>query len=183
MFYYRRKLIILQDRSFSPHLKSYAQSYLRLIWWYLSQTWKWYTGSMHPKSTSGFREIAHTADWELEVWAPNLLLLLEQAALGMYELTAAQISSEPRISRHITLQYIEPETLLIDFLNELLYLAESERLIFDNFELQVDADELHASLLGASIVSMDKEIKAATYHNLEIAQTNQGLLANIVFDV
>lgn len=138
---------------------------------------------MHPKSTSGFREIAHTADWELEIWAPNLLILLEQAAIGMYALTTAQISSGPRISRHITLHYIEPESLLIDFLNELLYLAESEGLIFDKFELQVDAGELHARLIGAPFASMDKEIKAATYHNLDIVETDRGLLANIVFDV
>jgi SHS2 domain-containing protein len=138
---------------------------------------------MHPNTTSGFREIAHTADWELEVWAPDLLILLEQAALGMYGLTAAQISSQPRISRHITLQYIEPEILLIDFLNELLYLAESEELIFDHFDLQVEGDQLHANLVGTTVASMDKEIKAATYHKLDIIETNQGLLANIVFDV
>lgn len=138
---------------------------------------------MHPKSASGFREIAHTADWELEVWAPTLLKLLEQAALGMYQLTGAKLSSGSRISRHIILQYIEPETLLIAFLNELLYLAESEDLIFDHFDLQVKDDQLQVTLNGAQLESMDKEIKAATYHNLNIVETKQGLFANIVFDV
>ncbi len=144
---------------------------------------QWYTGSMDFKSASGYREIAHTADWELEVWAPNLLNLLEQAALGMYHLTGVQHSSGPRIARRITLQYFEPEILLIDFLNELLYLAEAESLVFDQFDLQVDGDKLHAELGGAKIVSMDKEIKAATYHKLVIRKTDQGLFANVVFDV
>ena len=33
--------------------------------------------------SAGYREIEHTADWELEVWAPDLAALLEQAARGM----------------------------------------------------------------------------------------------------
>jgi SHS2 domain-containing protein len=35
---------------------------------------------------AGYREREHTADWELEVWAPDLPRLLEQAARGMYRL-------------------------------------------------------------------------------------------------
>lgn len=138
---------------------------------------------MHPKSTSGFREIAHTADWELEVWATDLCSLIEQAALGMYHLTGVMLSSEPRYSRLISLQNIDPETLLIDFLNELLYLAESEGLAFEHFDLKFDGVLLKAQVIGATIESMGKEIKAATYHNLRIIETDQGLSANIVFDV
>jgi SHS2 domain-containing protein len=138
---------------------------------------------MHSKSASGFREIAHTADWELEVWAPDLCRLIEQAALGMYHLTGAMLSSEPRYSRLISLKNIDPETLLIDFLNELLYLAESEGLAFDHFDLRFDGAMLKAQVIGATIESMEKEIKAATYHNLRIIETDQGLSANIVFDV
>lgn len=138
---------------------------------------------MNFKSASGYREIAHTADWELEIWAPNLLNLLEQAALGMYHLTGIQHFSVPQISHRITLPYFEPEILLIDFLNELLYLAEAESLVFDQFDMQIDGDKLHAKLGGTKIVSMDKEIKAATYHKLAIRETDQCLFANVIFDV
>ena len=138
---------------------------------------------MNFESASGYREIAHTADWELEIWAPNLLNLLEQAALGMYHLTGVQHSSERRIARQITLPNFESEILLIDFLNELLYLAEAESLVFDQFDMQIDGDKLHAKLGGTKIISMDKEIKAATYHKLAIRKTDQGLFANVVFDV
>jgi len=138
---------------------------------------------MRTQPNSGFREIAHTADWELEVWAPDLGRLLEQAARGMYHLTGAKVSSQPRISHLFSLHNIEPETLLIDFLNELLYLAESEGLAFDHFDLQFEGDQLKTQVIGAKIESMGKEIKAATYHNLNIIETELGLSANIVFDV
>lgn len=138
---------------------------------------------MDSDSASGYREIAHTADWELEVWAPDLGSLLVQAALGMYQLTGTQITPLPRIKRMIQLQCEEQETLLIEFLNELLYLGDSEQLAFDEFALQIDGNQIEAEMLGGKIKSMSKEIKAATYHNLNIKRTKQGLIANIVFDV
>jgi len=144
---------------------------------------QWYTDTMDTKSATGYREIPHTADWELEVWAPNLLGLLEQAALGMYQLTGIVISSTPCVSHNLVLQLSEPETLLVDFLNELLFLCESEDIAFSEFDLWLDESHMHAQLRGAEIQSMEKEIKATTYHDLHIVETDQGLVARIVFDV
>jgi SHS2 domain-containing protein len=144
---------------------------------------QWYTGNMQPQSLVGFREISHTADWELEVWAPDLGSLLEQAARGMYHLTELKLSSHPRLTRKFEISFLEPETLLIDFLTELIYLTESEELAFDEFNFQFDGDQLIALVNGAKIDSLSKEIKAATYHNLDIRESRDGLVANIVFDV
>ena len=88
---------------------------------------------MQPQSLSGFRELPHTADWELEIWAPDIGALLEQAARGMYHLCEAKLYSHPRLTRRIELIIIEPEILLIDFLTELIFLTESEGLAFDEF--------------------------------------------------
>ena len=44
-----------------------------------------------PTQPAGFREKEHTADWELDVWAPDLPALLDQAARGMYWLMGAQL--------------------------------------------------------------------------------------------
>jgi SHS2 domain-containing protein len=138
---------------------------------------------MDSKPASGYREIDHTADWELEIWAPDLAELLEQAARGMYHLTGIKASSEMPRSHILTLQFDEPETLLVDFLNELLYRIESEDLVYNQFDLQIEAGMLNAALSGVKINSFAKEIKAATYHQLAIKETDQGLLTRIVFDV
>ncbi len=45
---------------------------------------------------SGFREKDHTADWELEVWAPDLPGLLVEAARGMYWLMGARLEHGQR---------------------------------------------------------------------------------------
>lgn len=138
---------------------------------------------MEPKSVSGFREVSHTADWELEVWAPDLANLLQQAVIGMYQLCEAEISDEPPLIKKITLHYSEPEILLIDFLTELIFFIESENLIFDDIDLQFRNGQLIADLKGSVYQSISKEIKAVTYHNLQIRKAGSGLVANIIFDV
>ena len=132
---------------------------------------------------AGFREREHTADWELEVWAPDLACLLEQAALGMLALSGARLQEGPRQRRALSLQAEDAERLLVAFLSELLWLGEAEGLGFDRYELQVVGFTLQAGLEGAPIASLAKEIKAVTFHNLNIRQTERGLEANIVFDV
>jgi len=132
---------------------------------------------------AGYREVEHTADWELEVWAPDLTGLLEQAARGMYALCGVRLQAGPRQMRSFTLQAIDAESLLVSFLSELLYIAEQEGLGFDNYQLLVEGNSLYAELGGAPLASLNKEIKAVTYHNLEIRQSPGRLDIRIVFDV
>ena len=138
---------------------------------------------MTSQTLSGYREVSHTADWELEVWGPDLSSLLEQAAVGMYHLSGVRLASSPRLVRRIEISFHDPEMLLIDFLTELVFLIESERLAFDEFKLQLEGDLLIAEIIGAPLASISKEVKAVTYHNLLIHATDRGLEANIVFDV
>lgn len=132
----------------------------------------------------GFRENAHTADWELEVWAPDLPALLEQAARGMYSLSGARLQAGSVQSRRLALHAADPEGLLVRFLTELLWLEQEHGLAFDTFSIKVeDQFDLEAELQGYPISSLDKEIKAVTYHNLQVVNTPQGLSVKIVFDV
>ena len=138
---------------------------------------------MTGQPEAGYREVEHTADWQIEVWAPDLPLLFEQAALGMYALSDTRLGPEARLTREIELQGQDPESLLVSFLTELLYLGESQGLGFDRFNLQINGDYLFAQVEGAPIQTQSKEIKAVTYHNLEIRETSRGLEVSIVFDV
>ncbi len=131
----------------------------------------------------GWREFEHTADWGLEVWAPDLAALLSQAALGMYALMGVELADEPRQSRELALDAPDPETLLVEFLSELLFLGESEHLAFDLLEVQVDGTHLEAVVDGAPVLTQAKEVKAVTFHGLEVRETDRGLTTRIVFDV
>ena len=136
-----------------------------------------------PPVQAGFREVAHTADWEIEVWAPDLRSLIEQAARGMYTLTNTRLAEGPRQQRILKLPPGDRENLLVGFLSDLIYLSEVEGLGVDRFDLRLEGEGLTARLEGAPIASRAKEIKAVTYHGLSIQESESGLQANLVFDV
>ena len=134
-------------------------------------------------SEQGHREVEHTADWGLEVWAPDLRGLMEEAARGMFELMGIEVSEESRCHRQLEIGADDREQLLVSFLEELLFIADSEEIAFDGFLLNVQDMSLLARLEGGFIASRTKEIKAVTYHYLEIAETSLRMKTRIIFDV
>lgn len=133
----------------------------------------------------GFEEVEHTADRALRISGINLRELMISAAQGMTQLmvgNASKISTE--IEKSIELQAVDAESLLVEWLSELAYWAETEMLIFKKFRItDVSATRLQATVSGGKATELEKHIKAVTYHNLEIIQTPKGLEATIVFDV
>lgn len=132
---------------------------------------------------SGYCEIEHTADWMLEVWAPDLPGLLEQSARGMYALSGVRLEAGPRRTVVLEFDFMDAESLLVRFLGELLYYAEQESMGFDILHIQVEGSHMAAQAEGRPVSGRDKEIKAVTYHNLKVQKTERGLSAQIVFDV
>jgi len=133
--------------------------------------------------TPGWTEIEHTADWEIHVWAPDMAGLLVQAAKGMYALSQTRLTHSPRITRDLEIPYQDRESLIVDFLSELLFYAEDEDLGFDTIRPQLNEASCVFQLEGASITQQAKEIKAVTFHNLKVKETGHQLEVNIVFDV
>jgi len=135
------------------------------------------------KSPAGHREVEHTADLQLEVWAPDMAGLLEEAARGMYELMGVEISEESRCHRQLEIAADDREQLLVSFLEELLFIADTEKVAYDGYLLSLQDESLVARLEGGSFPSIGKEIKAVTYHRVKIVEKKRGLKTSIVFDV
>lgn len=77
----------------------------------------------------------------------------------------------------------DQEALLVAFLSNLIYFAEYEKMGFNEFSIQLQADELTAAMKGAPLTSINKIIKAVTFHNLQIKKNKLGYEVDIVFDV
>ena len=133
----------------------------------------------------GFQEIDHTADHALKVFGADLEELFISAAEGMTSLIVSDLKSVPSdITKAIALNAIDTESLLVEWLSELAYWAETEMLIFKTFRVQsITASHLTASVTGGKMPALEKYIKAVTYHNLEILKTPRGFEVAIVFDV
>jgi protein archease len=138
---------------------------------------------MAEVTTAGFQEVEHTADWSLDVWAPTLEQLFEQAARGMLVLAETELALQAREACQLDLLAIDLESLLVNFLNELLYWGESECLAFDVFHLSIEGLHLTGRVEGAPIAAQTKEIKAVTFHNLVIHHEAGVFRVRIVFDV
>jgi SHS2 domain-containing protein len=131
----------------------------------------------------GFEEVQHAADWALRVWSDDLAGLFSEAARGMNSRAGVQLAGDKRVKRRFKAQALDAESLLVAFLSELIYFMEHERLAFDRFEFQIENQKLSVELTGAALESLEKPIKAVTYHNLKIGRTGRGYEVEIVFDV
>jgi SHS2 domain-containing protein len=136
-----------------------------------------------PPKEAGYEELEHTADWALRVWALDLAGLLEQAARGMLELCGVSISKNEPVVRRLEITGLDRESLLVSFLGELLHILSEEKIAFDKFDLRVGDTKISAELKGGLVDDQREEIKAVTYHNLSIHETEHGLETEIVFDV
>lgn len=81
----------------------------------------------------------------------------------------------------------EPGFLLFDWLNELLYAFETEKLLLAEFDLRLEAGELRATCRGepmdAARHQMEHEVKAITYHGLRVEQNAEGWEAELIVDI
>lgn len=132
-----------------------------------------------------FEEVEHTADWALRVRGRDLAELLVNAARGMCSLLVEDPAALPsQVEEQLEIQAVDSESLLVNWLNELAYWAEMERVVFKSFSLkEVTSTSLRAVVRGGPAPDLKKHIKAVTYHGLEIVESRNGLEATIVFDV
>lgn len=135
-----------------------------------------------------FEEIPHTADWSFRAFGSDLRNLFENAAFAMFSLEGA-IPPEtntylPNVTRQVTASGGDDETLLVNWLNELLYLQDTQHETYSRFQIEeLAANSLKARVQGTRNAHIDKLIKAATFHNLRIEQTQDGWEAVVVVDV
>jgi SHS2 domain-containing protein len=132
---------------------------------------------------TGFPEVPHTADWAIRVWAPDQAALFVTAAQAMNSMAGIIPDDQQKVERTFEVSGQDAESLLVSFLSELVYLYENERLVFSEFDIQITGDHMTAKMTGHPILSINKVIKAVTYHNLQIQNTPWGLVVEIVFDV
>lgn len=132
-----------------------------------------------------YEEVEHTADLALRCGGPGLETFFRSAARGMYHLLNATASpSAATEQRAVSLEAMDIESLLVDWLGELAYLAETTHLVFGDMEFnELSATRIAVVLTGRRVHRLDTVIKAVTYHNLNVIKTRDGYTATVVFDV
>ena len=134
--------------------------------------------------TGHWRELDHTADLAIQVYGSDLEELFTVSAQGLFALAFEPGSRQATRQFTVKLSAPDVETLLIDWLNELLYLSEKHNAFFSGFNFHaINTTSLSAGVEAVSIHSIKQYIKAATFHNIVITQQSDGFHTEVVFDI
>lgn len=145
------------------------------------EAFSYYTQDMEHQP---FEEVEHTADWALKVWGVDLPDLFKNAAVGMMQLMDALPAQHDPLVRTIEIEAIDRESLLVAWLEELLFGMEIRSVTYQDIRINIIGDTtLQATIEELPLVSIAKPIKAVTYSELAISPIQGGLEVTIVFDV
>lgn len=133
-----------------------------------------------------FDIIEHTADVGIVAYGADLKEAFANAAYAMFTLIADLEDVREEVCRQIDARAEDQESLLVSWLNELLYLFDVEGVIFKRFEIiELGEISLQAEGYGEPIDttrhSLKAGVKAATYHMLQVAKED-GYSIRVIFD-
>lgn len=140
-------------------------------------------------SKKKYELIEHTADIGIRAFGNTLSHCFAHAAKGMFDIITNESQVESVGEYHVDLSADNIEQLLVDWLSELLFLHSTQRLVFGEFDVHVDEESpsLEAKVFGERYDDekhgYGAEIKAVTYHMLDVEQTDEGYAAQVLFDI
>jgi len=130
----------------------------------------------------------HTADLGLRVAAADLPALMVEAAHGLTAMLLDDPSSiQPRETATFAVSGSEPDYLLLDWLNELLFHYDTTGWVGREFDVTLDDDRLQAIVRGEPVDprrhGLAHEVKAITYHHLSVTETAEGWTGELIVDI
>ena len=133
-----------------------------------------------------FEEIAHTADVKIRARAPTLEALFSETFKALMQVMYGATRSGG-IRREIRIESPDNESLLADFLSEVLFVSEVEGLVFLLARISINGTQLTAELTGEPFDpvrhSGGSEVKGISYSGLSITHDANGYMLDIIFDV
>ena len=132
----------------------------------------------------------HTADLGLRILAADLPDLFQTAAEALLDVIVANRGQvEPRESEFVTLAADSTDSLLVDWLNELIFRCETRHFLYRQFAVQIAADGLglEAQIFGEPVDRtrhvLDHEVKSVTRHAVTLVRDGAGWKAELILDI
>lgn len=134
-----------------------------------------------------FELIDHTADVGIVAHGASINQAFANAARGLFSIITDLDDIKEVTHRDIEVTAPDQESLLVGWLNELIYLFDTENIIFNRFDItRLSNTHLKARAYGEKVDSSRHElktgVKAATYHMLKVKKNN-GYQAQVLFDI
>jgi SHS2 domain-containing protein len=136
-----------------------------------------------------FLEDVAIADAAFEAYGDTLEELFESCALATFEVMVETRGVKQRRKEKIEVKDPNLEDLLFDFLSELVYLKDTHKIFFSRFDLNITqrkeyvlAGTLWGDKIDYSKQEIRQDVKAVTYHLLEVKKTEDGWKARVILD-
>lgn len=135
-----------------------------------------------------FEILDHTADIGIIAYGADAKELFSNAALALYSLITELESIQEKLHLDLEVGSEDRDSLLVDWLNELIYCFDSKHVLFKRFDIEsLTHSALRATCYGEDFDPNKHEIKigvkAATYHMLRLDTDDSGYRAQIILDV
>ena len=132
------------------------------------------------------------ADVAFRAWGPSLEAAFRESARATTGVMVDDLASvRPLERRAVTLRAQDPEMLLLDYLQELVYYKDAERLFLlpESLSIRAEADgcRLEGTLAGEPVDrarhALGGDVKAVTLHRFRVYREDGGWVAEAVLDV
>jgi SHS2 domain-containing protein len=135
-----------------------------------------------------YKILSHTADLRLEVYGRTLEELFANAAEAIGDILSPQAKSAKRkaqseFRKKIKVKSLNINTLLVDFLNEILAKSHIDKKAYSVQRLALSDNSLEAEIVGRPVDKFDEDIKAVTYHGVDIQQKEGIWQTKLIFDI
>ena len=131
-----------------------------------------------------FEILEHKADLKIKVFGKTKEELFQNALLAMSDNQKAE-NLGPETKREIKVSSLDLASLLVDFLSEVLYQSQVNKEVYNNIKFKKFSDTIiEGKLFGQKIERFGEDIKAATYHSLDVHQEKNGTWqATVLYDI
>lgn len=135
-----------------------------------------------------FLEFA-TADACFIAYGKSLDDVFANAALAMFEVMTDTKTVKPKIKKEIKVGGEDLKSLMFNWLNELIFYVDTQSMLFSKFDVKINKEKniLKAKVFGEKINPKKHEIredvKACTYHRMEIKQVDGIWQAQLIVDI
>jgi SHS2 domain-containing protein len=135
-----------------------------------------------------FEVIDHTADVGIIAYGADIEELFSNAGLALFSLITELESIENRFHLDLEVRGEDIDSLLIEWLNELIYLFDVKHILFGRFDItNFTHNVLQATCYGENFNAIKHTIKvgvkAATYHMLKFDKSDDGFQAQVILDI
>ncbi len=137
-----------------------------------------------------YRYLDHTADVLFEAYGKDVNKLFENAALATEEVMVDLKTIKNKDSKEVRVTGKDVEELLWNFLDELIFLKDTELLLFNKFKVKIIQKKefvLNASCFGEKINSqkhvLGRDVKAVTLHEFEVKKEKEKWKAKVLLDI